>query len=208
MSTKTNKAPTDLDLMLYADGELDGDERVAVEAWLLRDEAARSKLVAMGMVAGMVREKAHAQAAAADGIADLVMAAVANEPKPEAALASRRSGELVALPHRPANDNTRGLWAVAAIAVAAAAGMLLWAGAPPSTKGTTAVASAPPIGITATAQREDAPKGDAEVEHGVEVAAVDFGSLTGAVFYVPSASAASSTTTVVWLADNSSGGNE
>jgi hypothetical protein len=44
-----------------------------------------------------------------------------------------------------------------------------------------------------------------DVEHGVEVAAVDFGTRMGAVFYVPSGTSASSTTTVVWLSDDSSG---
>jgi hypothetical protein len=48
---------------------------------------------------------------------------------------------------------------------------------------------------------------DADDEHGVEVAAVDFGARMGSIFYVPTGSAASNaTTTVVWLNDEAAGG--
>jgi len=46
-TTKTSQAsrPTDLELMLYADGELEGERLAAIEAHLAQDEAARHKLL-------------------------------------------------------------------------------------------------------------------------------------------------------------------
>jgi len=60
--------------------------------------------------------------------------------------------------------------------------------------------AAPPVEI------QPAPAAEAEAEEadevGVEVAAVDFGSKVGTIFYVPTESATSKhTTTVVWLTD-------
>lgn len=200
MSTKTGKVPrpTDLDLMLYADGELEGERLAAVEAYLAQDEAARSKLLAMGMVSNVVREQAHGGASKADDIADLVMAAIAAEPKK-----ADPPTEKQAAPARrkPANDNGRGLWAIAAFAAAAAAALLLWSRGSP-TSGAHGVASTrpPPTSLSA-------PAPGAEVEPGVAVSAVDFGARMGAVFYVSSDST-EATTTVVWLSDDSSGGDE
>ena len=42
----------------------------------------------------------------------------------------------------------------------------------------------------------------------MEVAAIDFGSTTGAVLYVPNGASPSHTTTVVWLADNEPDGED
>jgi anti-sigma factor RsiW len=203
---QSHGAPTDLELMLYADGELEGEEAAAVEAYLARDANARAKLAAMGIVGGVVRAGALASTAKADGIADAVMAQIAKESAEKPA-----SAPVVPLrPARPANQNA--LWAVAVVAVAAAAGLLVWA------RGTTSPVGPVASGPTAplSAQSDGRPMGrDAAVRldsggvvHGVEVAAVDFGAHSGAVFYVPTGSADSATTTVVWLSDDSSGGNE
>jgi hypothetical protein len=40
---------------------------------------------------------------------------------------------------------------------------------------------------------------ESESEHGVEVAAVDFGAHMGSIFYVPTDAVAGATTTVVWV---------
>ncbi len=48
----------------------------------------------------------------------------------------------------------------------------------------------------------DGQKPEADVEHGVEVSAIDFGGANGAVFYVPNGASASGITTVVWLSDD------
>jgi hypothetical protein len=201
--------PTDLELMLHADGELDAARRAEVEAWLASADdgegtasperrAAHAKLAALGLVSGVVRESALAASASAgaDGIAAAVM------------------GRLDA--RKPANDTARRTYVLAAATfVAAAAAVLLWiqpfpfsGGGPVAHRG-----SAPAPGLTAVdAFEPDMPNteteaeaehpGDVSVEHAVEVSAVDFGGRTGAVLYVPGETSASSTT-VVWLSDDS-----
>src|SRR5262245_10720484 len=74
--------PTDLELMLYADGELEGEQLAAVEAYLAQDANARRKMMAMGLVSSVVREQALGDSAKkGDDIADLVMGSIAAEPK-------------------------------------------------------------------------------------------------------------------------------
>ena len=158
--------PTDLELMLYADDELDGDRLAAVEAWLAASLAARTKLAALRAVSSMVRERAL-DSTRADGIADSVMGLIAAEGRHNGVAGNAKSAstigaesaaparKVVALRH-PANDRSRSVYLIAA---------------------------------------------------GV-VAAVDFGTRMGAVFYVPGETAASSTTTVVWLSDDSAGENQ
>ncbi|MFT3767077.1 MAG: hypothetical protein QM820_16390 [Minicystis sp.] len=209
--------------MLYADGELEGAERAAVEAYLAKNRDARRKLLAMGIVSDVVRDCALGAAADSAGdIADLVMGAIEvearSEAKQEVAVMAPPPAEkkAAAVPPRrkPANDNARGMWMVAAIAAAAAAGLLLWSRGLSQSTGNGVASGRPPVpSITAPAPHDDVakaegPKADGDDDHGVEVAAVDFGARTGAVFYVSRDSAASGTTTVVWLSDDSSGGNE
>lgn len=199
MSTKSNKAPkpTDLELMLYADGELEAERLAAVEAYLAEDEGAQRKMLAMGIVSSAVRDQALGGAKKADDIADLVMGAIAAEPKK-----AEKKPEAAPVPaqRKPANDNARGLWVIAGIAAAAAAALLLWSRGPTDHGGVASGRSAAPA-LTAPAPLD-------HIEHGVEVSAVDFGAQTGAVFYVPSDNAEAVTTTVVWLSDDASGGDE
>ena len=54
MSTR----PTDLELMAFADGELDEPRRAEVEAFLASSADARGKLAGMGLVGELVRERA------------------------------------------------------------------------------------------------------------------------------------------------------
>jgi anti-sigma factor RsiW len=216
MTTKSSKpsqgspppAPTDLELMLYADGELDGERLAEVEAHVTGDRTARRKLLGLGMAAVMVRERALQASPIADGLADSIMAAIEAEPAPSAAAEkpAEKSADVVALPRRsrPSNDNARGYLLLAVAAMAAAAGLLFWGRtAAPPTGGVVAGRDVP---TALTVQAPPEPEGD--VRHGVEVASVDFGAHTGAVFYVPSGLTASSTTTVVWLSDDPSGGDE
>jgi anti-sigma factor RsiW len=214
MNAKNNPTPTDLELMLYADGELEGEQLAVVEAYVARDPSARRKLLAMGIVSDVVRSRAHDVAAPlASGIADAVMAAIEAEAAPRApapkavdAPPARPPAKVVPLRRRPANDGR--LWALAGVAAAAAAALLVWSRGPTGGPG---VAKGPGPALTAPhedpARIEPASRAD-ENDHGVEVAAVDFGARTGSVFYVPSGTASSSTTTVVWLSDDPSGGNE
>lgn len=198
MSNTDSKTPTptDMELMLYADGELDGEERAAVEAYLARDRSARRKLMALGMASDLVRERAELAGEGAGDVAGSVMAAIAAEAKNDAPPA--KPAEVIPIARRR-HDRGRGLWPAAALALAAAAALLVWGrSTTPTHRGE--VATLPTTSIT--------PPAKDDVDHGVEVSAVDFGALTGAVFYVPNGPAASETTTVVWLSDDSAGGNE
>lgn len=97
----------------------------------------------------------------------------------------------------------RSFYVIAAAVVAAAAAVLLWIDPPaPADCGAVAQLTVPQPVTSAPSAPE------ADVEHGVEVAAVDFGARMGAVFYVPTGTSASSTTTVVWLSDDSAGENQ
>lgn len=55
MTTVSSKRPTDMELMMYADGELDGEEARAVAAWLAKDEEARRKVESLRQVGEAVR---------------------------------------------------------------------------------------------------------------------------------------------------------
>jgi anti-sigma factor RsiW len=227
MSENPTKAgiPSDLELMLYADGELDDERVAAVEALLARDPSARRKLTSLGFVSGLVRERAVAAASPADTIADALMAQIAAEtatngvaharlaPLREAAASMKLAPVAATAPRaaKPANDNSRGIFALAAVAVAAAAALMIWgradvrpelAAAPPA-----AQTEARPIVVAPPAPIKVAePMAEVDGEHGVEVAAVDFGARMGSIFYVPTGSAASNaTTTVVWLNDDAAG---
>jgi anti-sigma factor RsiW len=62
-------------LVAYLDGELDGDERAQVEAWLDADPAVRDRLLALTEAAGLVRN---------------AFAEIVNEPVPERLIAAAR----------------------------------------------------------------------------------------------------------------------
>ncbi len=201
--------PTDLELMLYADDELDGDRLAAVEAWLAASLAARTKLTALRTVSSLVRERAL-DSSRADGIAESVMDRIAAEGRHNGIVGDSKSApdvgsapaKVVELRRRPATDRSRSVYLIAAGVVAAAAAALLWI-RPPAPAPLAQRAATPPAVMAPSSVAAD--KAADDVEHGVEVAAVDFGARMGAVFYVPGETAASSTTTVVWLSDDSAG---
>ena len=137
----------------------------------------------------------------------------AGSPSPDGARGPR------SLPHigippskRTANDNARTIWALAAVAVAAAAAFMIWgkteAGpvANPQRPVTTQGVPDPTVEVMGNLPPDAPPTPDTEVAGGVEVATVDFGKAQGSVFYVPGS--AGETTTVVWLADEEPGGDK
>jgi hypothetical protein len=216
-TTKPTDEPSDLELMLYADGELDEERRGAVEAYLARSTAGSAKLSALNLVSGIVREQSLVSAAGVDGIADAVMAKLTANGAGAASTISTKPSPIkvtAGAPRaKPANDNSRGIYALAAVAVAAAAGLMLWGRMDTSSEATerpVAAMSATPEQLPAPPSPKTAeatPSPDAEDEPGVEVAAVDFGARMGTIFYVPTGAAASNaTTTVVWLNDDAAGG--
>lgn len=123
-------------------------------------------------------------------------------------LAERRSAKQAA---RPADASKR-IYALAAVAAAAAAAMALWARSPSSptqadppiaasSVQSPVVESAPPRSL-AIAPALSEP--EVEEEH-AEVTAVDFGSRTGSVFYLPSQALAANVVAVVWINDEAPG---
>lgn len=208
--------PSDLELMQYFDGELEGPRRAAVEAFLSADLRAQGKVAGLQITSSILREQA-ASLSAADGIADSVMARIAQESAPIVAPMAPPAAVPVPLPRltagAPANDNSRRIFGFfGALAVAAAAAFAVWArsGAPamePAQPRPVAVLTAPSTNPSpATSEPEIDGAGlatDVDAEHGVEVAAVNFGAHMGSIFYVPSGSVeAKRVTTVVWLADD------
>jgi anti-sigma factor RsiW len=184
------------ELMMFADGELDG-EREAFVADHVRDDArARAVVGTVLEIGSLVREDAdlRAKEAGADDIASLVMARIEREKVVPLRAAGRRAVGI-------------GPVAIGGLALAAAVALLVWrvAGvdwAQPVPTGRVAVGpSANPELVVASAP---APAADYDPEPGVSVDAVDFGARTGTIFYVPSDTG---TTTVVWLTDDEAGGN-
>ncbi len=218
--------PSDLELMMYFDGELEEPRRGEVAAFVGVDLAARSKVSGLRMASALVQEQAQSLSAA-DDIADLVMARVAADGSagahaPTPAPVIQLQPVAVPAAARPAaNDNGRRiLVGLSALVAAAAAVLAVWsrqpASGPASSTPTSPVAalSTPRSPITARTTPPAPPSSDVEIdaagvspeaesEHGVEVAAVNFGAHMGSIFYVPSGSIeANRTTTVVWLADD------
>lgn len=239
--------PSDLELMLYFDGELEEPRRAEVAAFVGADLRARSKVAGLRIAAALVQNEPR-PLAAADDIADLVMARIAANGAQDpavtpahdpAALPLQPAPSLVAAPvvspaprlapqpiHAPArpaaNDNGRRmLVGLVALVAAAAAAFAVWGRGPsgpaastiPATQSPVAALSTPhstavkpaPLTPPSTEPEIDAAAvaPEADGDHGVEVAAVNFGAHMGSIFYVPSGSIeAKRTTTVVWLADD------
>ncbi|MEZ4297491.1 MAG: hypothetical protein R3B70_21195 [Polyangiaceae bacterium] len=228
-----NDAPSDLELMMFFDGELEEPRKSAVAGYVNADLKARSKLAGLRVASAIVEHEAN-QLTFADDIADRVMARIAVDPAQEARengasakVIPLRTAVTTPLPNhdlpRPqlpaaptANDNSgrRMLVGFVALVAAAAAAFAVWSKqSPPApvTQGPVAAVSAPsaaPSPVAALTTQDPEIDGAAvphepETEHGVEVAAVNFGAHMGSIFYVPSGSIeAKRTTTVVWLADD------
>ncbi len=87
---------TMLELMAYADGELDGEAHARVEALVASNEEARRVVLALDDLGEWVREGSGVALAAADGIAELVMARV--EAVGAASVAPERAGSVSGSP--------------------------------------------------------------------------------------------------------------
>lgn len=213
----------DLELMLYADGELDEARAAEVEARVAKSPALQNKLAALRLGGAMIAKLADAGADPADSIADDVMRAIAREAGGAKVISldeQRSARAKVDVPKAAigaaANDNSRSpLVILTAIAVAVAAGFFLWgrSSPPDPVAGSSATGSA---AMTTTAPPPKAPSpeptmvadrvADREPEPGVEITSVDFGSRVGSVFYVEGHEKGA-TTTVVWLSDDALGGD-
>ncbi len=230
-ATKNSQAngkskPSDMELMLYVDGELDDARYDEISAYLEHSEDARRKVDALRMASDIMRDHSEQSVPEID-IASAVMAKIesgdigASEAKDAKVIELRPAKPLQQSGLKPeggANDNARGIFALAAIAVAAAAAMMIWGridATPPQSAQVnkpavvhTQEAIAPPPESAAPAAEAEAANGENEAEHGVEVAAVDFGTHVGSIFYVPAGTVSGGTTTVVWVEDDAAGGKQ
>ena len=71
--------PSDLELMLYADGELPEERIAEVEAYLDRSASARNKLRGLDLVSTLIREDALDRAAQAGDLTDAIFARIQAE---------------------------------------------------------------------------------------------------------------------------------
>ncbi|MFO0549245.1 MAG: hypothetical protein U0271_12710 [Polyangiaceae bacterium] len=240
-----NSPPTDLELMMYFDGELDEPRRTEVERFVGGDRVALGKLGGLGLVGAGVRNEAagwsskvsltdaimrtvESSSAKSQDTARVVTAATPSVETTGTPIERKRIPTLEAVPSsrmaasskRAANDNGRSIFALAGLAAAAAVALFVWgrgertnqtaaeapsdvaksteitAGDPPPQLDPTAVVAQAPT-PTATTPTAPVPSDD---EPGVAVAAVDFGSKQGAIYYMDG-DQKGATTTVVWIAD-------
>jgi hypothetical protein len=221
--------PSDEELMCWLDGELDEARQDEIAAMLDGAPELRAKVAGLTLTGELLREPIDGDERAA-GIADGVMARLEAEPEAEP------GGELVHAPFgakrrlgsfirsAPANENARSVFVMAALAAAVAVGLFFWSRAglrdlPVSHGGADRPLPVPPTAVAWQPGASAAepkwlspgpvePVGkDDEAAAAVEVAAVDFGSHSGTVFYVSTGPTESSTTTaVVWVTDEVAGG--
>ena len=181
----TGPVPTDQELMLWVDGELDEARAAEVEAFVRRDARVRAVVSALSEGGAMLAYGALEDAGArgADSIVDRVMATV------EADAAER--GDVVRLPRKRRMTLAVGVGA----AISLAAAVLLFVGSQrawrlsPLTDGR----------VTGALVAEGPTSPELP---GAFIDVVDFGARSGTIFYVPSEG--DSTTAVVWLTEDES----
>jgi anti-sigma factor RsiW len=193
---------TMLDLMAYVDGELDGDAKARVEDLLANNAQARrlvQEMQRLGDVVGQVYEAPGASAS--DGIADAVMAKIADEAAAPRKTASVRPPKVVSL--ADAREKRIKVGAAIVAAIALAAGIVLTTqhaneNAPVAMPGKT-ITPTPPVGTApaSTGQTQE----PLQVASGVDVEQVDSPSHEVEVFYLPSTKGNASSV-VVWIDDN------
>jgi hypothetical protein len=180
--------PTDLELMLWVDGELLDTERAAEIADLVRsDPRVRTMVTALRQASLAVTEDAlrHAELSDADSIADNVMEAID-------AAASRR---LIAPVKRGPAWRGPAVVALSIAFAAAAAWTIIFPGE------LTHVAKRAPAGPPGVPTLVE--EGSST---GVSIDIVDFGGRPGTIFYVPSED--ESILPVVWLTEDDTPSNE
>jgi anti-sigma factor RsiW len=206
--------PSDLELMQYADGELESERAAEVEAWLDGSAQGRAIVASFGEIGHQVRDHADREAgrAGADSIVGDVMARL-DETDHDANLGSEQSrerqragsetgGRVVPLPAR--KPTGLGTYAMAGLALAAAAALVVWQVAGPvgSPQGTAPSVLPSPSEPQMIASVQMPASDNDDREPGVSVDSIEFGAHAGTIFYVPTDTG---TTTVVWLTDDETG---
>lgn len=200
MSTTPRKPFDDLDLMAYADGELDDETAAAVAAFLAEDAGAQSKRAALGQMNDVVRSYLELAADDAEPRLDAMWSTIerriqANGAAPAAAVAAAaRPAEA-----RPAGlwarvrawlDEHRGYFATGALAAAAAA-VLVMALRPPQVVERVVVTPPPPV-------EQNLPR-MVNVSTPPEVEALEVNDGSASVFTLPGEGDGDVTAGVIWL---------
>jgi anti-sigma factor RsiW len=177
--------PTDLELMLWVDGELEPERAEEIAELVRRDPRVRAIVTALQRGAQVVAEEAllHAELANVDSIADAVMDAIDADD----AAASRRF-----IAPRKRAPAWRGP-AIAAVSIAFAAAAA-WTLIFPNQLTQVAKRTPSTLSSGATAASEQGSTS------GISIDVVDFGARPGTIFYVPSED--ESILPVVWLTDD------
>jgi anti-sigma factor RsiW len=206
-------APTDIELMAFADGELEGERAEEVAEWLASNEEDAARVGELMRLAELVDATATQSLAAEernrsfDVVGD-VMAAVervdaaarngklASTPPPPRVLSMRPSAPRDRETRRSSRRTTYVLGAgILAVAAAAAATLVAFVKEAPH-----GPMAGPMASMTKSPDSIADPAEDRDVEPSTAVDTVDFGAHQGTIFYVPSG--ASTSTTVVWIADD------
>jgi anti-sigma factor RsiW len=182
-----------IELMAYADGELDDAERARIEARIATEPDAKRFLDELRGLGDFVREghAARRDAAGVDKIADGVMAALA---RPEAKV----------VPITAARAHKPGLARPITVAtlVALAAGVVLWMQSQGEQQRKTAERPLPLVTSEPVASLEPpGPPTPAKIDEADEVDSPHQVS----VFYEPSTAAAKAPSVVVWIGDDDNG---
>ena len=192
-------APSDrmLKLMAYADGELEGDERLEIEELVAKDAEAADIVTQMGSLGDFVRlghEDVLAPRLAKIDLSDAIMAAVAREEQTESKPAA--TSNVASLEAARARKRKIGTVAVAALALAASVFFMIRQNE--SQKAEAPIAHAPTRAPAAAPPTTEAPVVTASMGTGIEVDPVESPGHSVSVFYLPSESELS-TSVVVWV---------
>lgn len=188
--------PTDLELMQFADGELDDARAAEIAAFLGENEEARAVVSALRALGADVR--AAAEKPVDVDVTDDVMAAIARLEAASRNAASipppsiHRSVRPTPTPIPAPRARVAPQAAILGV-LALAAGLFVYSRAslPETTTGPVA-SYVPAVEALPFDQGDDRPPG-------AEIDAVDFGGAQGAIFYVPGQ--ANTATAVVWIAE-------
>ncbi len=211
---------TMMDLMAYADGELEADVRARIEELVRTSDEARRVLEAMGALGDVVREgvDARAEAAGIDEIAEEVIAKIERaEPTGKGTRIVVPIVEARAPQARAARGGGRGVaFGAAILALAAGALLVLRNGTPsPSPVADNATHEPAPVvqPVAPSPSATEAPSAlppevAAADEDGVDLEEVSSTKNKVNVFFMPSGNAGAAASVVVWIDDRRAGGRK
>lgn len=196
MTTSKLSRDVMMELMAYADGELDEVEAARVERLISKDSDAQRVVESMGVLGRVVTGLHDASyGGATDGLADAIMAKVAQEGAPRSP--SIRPPRVVDL--RDAREKRVKVGAAIVAVIALAAGIVLTtrkANETPMRQAKVGAGASPATGALGTAP----PPPQAVAAAGVDLEQVDSENDV-AVFYLPSSVGANASSVVVWIDD-------